>query len=125
MRNKKAGFALPLPKVARLLGAFIITQQKANVSGLNSLLLALMEQDGELNPDQKKTLAMVNFSGDRKKEIVNVFWRIYNDEEAIAAYLNKEISANYFKRKKHKGETVIDASVRNILESSIGIDLLI
>lgn len=127
MQNKNAGFALPLSKTSRLLGALEITAVKNGIKGNwpLTLLLALMEEDGELTYEQRKTHAMYNIGEEKRKYLREFFSKVYADEEAICYYLNRKISINYFKKQKRKGETIVDVSIRNILESSIGIDMLI
>lgn len=126
MQNRKAGFAVPLNKTSRLLGAIEITNTKLlGYSTIIPVLLALLEVDGELTVEQRKCHSMILTSPEKKKQLKTFFWKIYNDEEAICAYLNRKISIRYFKKNKSKGETDTDVSIRNILESGIGIDLLI
>lgn len=125
MQNKKAGFATPLNKTSRLMGAIEITNTKLlGLSTIAPVLLALLEEEGELDGEQRKCHAMTLFGSEKRREIKTFFWKIYNDEEAICAYLNKKISIRYFKKNKAKGESDIDVSIRNILESGIGLDLL-
>lgn len=125
MQNRKAGFATPLNKTSRLLGAIEITNTKLlGASSISPILLALLEEEGELVPEQRKCHAVRLFGAEKRKDIKTYFWKIYNDEEAICAYLNRKISIRYFKKNKSKGETDTDVSIRNILESGIGIDIL-
>lgn len=124
MQNRKAGFAIPLNKTSRLLGAIEITSTKLlGVIAFNTILLSLMEEDGELTPEQRRCHSLIIHSSEKRKQIKTFFWKTYNDEEAICAYLNKKISIRYFKKNKSRGETDTDVSIRNILESSIGIDM--
>jgi hypothetical protein len=125
MQNRKAGFAVPLSKTSRLLGAIEITNTKLlGYSSITPVLLALLEVDGELTAEQRSCHSRMLVGPEKRKELKTFFWKIYNDEEAICAYLNRKISIKYFKKNKSKGETDTDVSIRNILESGIGFDLL-
>lgn len=127
MQNRKAGFALPLNKTSRLLGALEITSNKMlNISLNSALLLALMEcEEDNLNAIQRSCHSQYLFGNEKRLALKTFFWKTYENEEAICAYLNKKISIRYFKKNKSKGESDTDVSIRNILESGIGLDLLI
>lgn len=126
MQNSKAGFAVPLSKTSRLLGALEITSRKMTNSTLGSaVLLALMEcEEDNLNATQRSCHSQYLFGDKKRLELKNFFWKTYKNEEAICAYLNKKISIRYFKKNKKRGESDVDVSIRNILESGIGINLL-
>lgn len=126
MQNRKAGFAIPLNKTSRLLGAIEITNAKlVGMTTVSPILLALLEsEDDELDNEKRKCHSITVFSPEKRKEIKSYFWKVYNDEEAICAFLNRKISIRYFKKNKSKGETNTDVSIRNILESGLGFDLL-
>lgn len=126
MQNSKAGFAVPLNKTSRLLGAVEITANKMVSNGaFNAVLLALMEcEEDSLSPIQRSCHSQYIFGAEKRLAIKNFFWKTYKNEEAICAYLNKKISIRYFKKNKKRGESDVDVSIRNILESRIGINLL-
>jgi len=126
MQNSKAGFAVPLSKTSRLLGALEITANKMYSSNAyNAVLLALMEcEEDNLSAVQRSCHSQYLFGDEKRLALKNFFWKTYKNEEAICAYLNKKISIRYFKKNKKRGESDVDVSIRNILESRIGIDLL-
>lgn len=126
MRNSKAGFAIPLSKTSRLLGALEITANKMTNATLGcAILLALMEsEEDNLNAIQRSCHSQYLFGDEKRLAIKTFFWKTYQNEEAICAYLNRKISIRYFKKNKKRGESDVDVSIRNILESGIGLNLL-
>lgn len=126
MQNSKAGFAVPLTKTSRLLGALEITASKmCNSTSLSPLLLALLEEESDkLTSIQKSCHSITVYGEERRREIKTFFWKTYQNEEAICAYLNRKVSIRYFRKNKKKGESDIDVSIRNILETGIGFDTL-
>ena len=114
-------FAIPLNKAARFMAALKATRMKftPKSSDPTVILLALLEADDAvdlLSRDQRAVFSFMFFGNEKIMEIKEFFSRVYADEVALCALLNKEITKNYFRKNKKRGEEVVDVSVRNILE---------
>lgn len=124
MELRKKEFAKPLNLQVRFMTALRITANRFYTDyPVISVFMALLNEPLE-NEDYGFSHNINQYlTKDRYHEARCYFLEIYNDEDMIVSYLNKEITLKYFRRKPKKNmeKDMINRSVRNIINSNISL----
>lgn len=114
MGLKKSLFAKPLPKLVKLMTALRITSKTYCRGRFNlpSVFFALNHNyDEGLTTHQMNAIGGTSYSRKTAYEMREFFIDIYNDEQLILDFLNKEISERYFSKLKEKAYTEQETDV--------------
>lgn len=122
MKQKERWFASPLPKSVKFVVALQLTAQhyansKYNIHRILMYLLGMDQED--LTEKQVRILTYYKASPEKVRLIKEFFCELYENENEICGYLNKEISKRYFRRNRKPGESDIDVVVRNIVNENL------
>ena len=123
MVNEKDLFAKEhLTKAVRIVTALRIVAKKffnGNYNAPAILFAFLFDYDSNLNARQRSCVCNAYLSKEVAHEAMEMFEKIYHDDELLLDYLNKEISDRYFRRirKKEKNFDEVQASVSAIINN--------
>lgn len=122
-QKKQKWFAQPLPREVRFVTALQLTAAKYLSSKTNThrVLMYLMENtETKISDEQYNAVNCYRASNQRINIIKDFFLETFNNEEAMIAYLNKEISIRYYKKNRKPGDVGVETAVKNIVNENLG-----
>ena len=125
MESEKRWFAIPLEPHQRFMATFKVVSARMKISPMTLMYLLIRKENAETFSAERVFGKPMTFNETNINQIKSYFKEVYDKEEELVHFLNKEITTKYFirptnrtfKRTTRKQDRVTAKEVDNLLEA--------